>query len=356
MADFISYLAWRAVNGAGVQPGELIVVMDHAGRDDVLRKVLLNIDLIGATPLPEIAPPDHLAKVLYAAETEHIAQMDKHRAAWMQQCDRIIVLNGGWLDLADAPAESIQAWSDAQSRLAEIEEARHTPNIVVAVPNEAQAQRLGITLTDLENLLHDPIVAPLLNLQNAALRIQHKLSGESFILRSGANCVLRMKHGNRPVLMDDGYIDDADRAHGAVLSNLPAGSVYTTVLEDTAEGALFLPAAGDARDVTLHFKEGCVFRVEAASGADEVEAMFDAHAGESRRIGHISIGANPHLRRPIGWPLVDEHVWGALFVSFGENRYMGGENASALNEAFALPDVALEIDGATLLEYGRVST
>lgn len=354
MADFISYLAWRAVNGAGVQPGELIVVMDHAGRDDVLRKVLLNIELAGATPLPEIAPPDHLAKVLFAGETEHIAQMDKHRATWMQQCDRIIVLSGGWLDLKDAPVENIQAWSDAQSRLAEIEEAKRTPNLIVAVPNETQAQQLGVSLQDLENLLHNPVVAPLMDLQNAALRIQHKLAGDHIVIRSGADCTLHMQRGDRPILIDDGYIDDADRARGAVVSNLPAGSVYTTLIEDSVEGALFLSQAGDARDVTLHFKEGRVFKVEAVSGADEIEAMFNAHAGESRRISHIGIGANPHLRNPIGWTLVDEHVWGALFVAFGENRYMGGENASALNEDFALHNASLEVDGAPLLKDGRV--
>jgi leucyl aminopeptidase (aminopeptidase T) len=354
MADFISYLAWRAVNGAGVQPGELIVVMDHAGRDDVLRKVLLNIELAGATPLPEIAPPDHLAKVLYAGETEHIAQMDRHRAMWMQQCDRIIVLSGGWLDLKDAPAENIQAWSDAQARLAEIEEAKRTPNFVVAVPNEAQAQRLGVTLEELERILHDPIVAPLMDLQNAALRIQHKLAGERIVIRSGAGCELRMAHGSRPVLIDDGYIDDNDRARGAVVSNLPAGSVYTTVIEDSVQGALFMPQAGDARDVTLHFSSGRVNKIEAASGADEIEAMFDGHAGESRRIGHIGIGANPHLRKPIGWTLVDEHVWGALYIAFGENRYMGGENESALNEDFALHNATLEVDGAPLLQGGRI--
>ena len=354
MADFISYLAWRAVQGAGVQPGELVLVMDHAGRDDLLRKVLLNVELAGATPLPEIAPPDHIAKVLFAAETEHIAAMDKHRQAWMQQCDRIIVLSGGWLDLKDAPAENIAAWSDAQARLSVIEEAKRTPHIVVAVPNETFAQQLGVTLDELERILHDPIVAPLLDLQNAALRIQHKLKGDAITLRTGQNCALHMQHGSRPVLMDDGYIDDNDRAQGAVVSNLPAGSVYTTVLEDSAEGALFLPVAGGARDVKMHFSTGRVVKIEAASGADEVEAMFDGHAGDSRRISHIGIGANPHLRKPIGWTLVDEHVWGALFIAFGENRYMGGQNESELNEDFALHDASMDVDGVPLLRNGRI--
>jgi len=275
-------------------------------------------------------------------------------AKWMQQCDRIIVLTGGWLDLKDAPAENIQAWSGAQTRLSEIEEAKRTPSIVVAVPNETQAQRLGMTLEQLEAALHDPIVAPLMDLQNAALRIQHKMAGDAIVIRTGNNCELRLRHGGRPVLIDDGYIDNNDRERGAVVSNLPAGSVYTTVLEDSAEGDLFLSQAGDARDATLHFNKGRVVKVDAANGADEIEAMFDAHTGESRRISHIGIGANPHLRKPIGWTLVDEHVWGALFIAFGENRYMGGQNESSLNEDFALHDAALEIDGVALLNAGRV--
>lgn len=354
MADFISYLAWRAVQGAGVQPGELIVVMDHAGRDDLLRKVLLNVELAGATPLPEIAPPDHLAKVLYAAVQEDLAQMDKHRALWMQQCDRIIVLTGGWLDLSEVPAENVEAWSNAQARLSEIEEAKRTPHIVVTAPNNTIAQKLGVTLDELERILHDPIVAPLMDLQNAALRIQHKLQGDHIVIRTGAECELQLRHGDRPVLIDDGYIDDSDREIGAVVSNLPAGSVYTTVLEDSAEGTLFLPKAGAARDATLHFQHGRVTNVEAASGANEIEAMFDGHAGESRRISHIGIGANPHLRKPIGWTIVDEHVWGAMFIAFGENRYMGGQNESTLNEDFALQNASLDVDGVPLLNDGRV--
>lgn len=354
MADFISYLAWRAVQGAGVQPGELIMVMDHAGRDDLLRKVLLNVELAGATPLPEIAPPDHLAKLLSAAQPEHIAQMDRHRQTWIQQCDRIIVLAGGWLDLVDVPAENILAWSAAQERLAAIEEAKRTPNIVVAVPNEAKAQQLGVTLDELERILHDPIVAPLMDLQNAALRISHKIEGDAVTLRTSVDCELQMKRGGRAVLVDDGYIDDTDRERGAVVSNLPAGLVYTTVLEDSAEGRLFLAEAGNARDVILHFNQGSVVGVEAASGAEEIDAMFDAHAGEPRRISHIGIGANPHLRKPIGWTLVDEHMWGALFIAFGENRYLGGQNESTLSENFATLNPSLEVDGVPLLNAGRV--
>jgi leucyl aminopeptidase (aminopeptidase T) len=173
-------------------------------------------------------------------------------------------------------------------------------------------------------------------------------------LRTGAGCELRLARGDRPWLSDDGIVDEADRAAGAGVSNLPGGSIYSTVLEDAAEGALWLPQAGAARDVTLHFREGRVVEIEAREGAAELGALFDRHSGESRRISHVGIGLNPALRRSIGWVLVDEHVHGALFVAFGENRYMGGENASSLNVDFCVPDATVCADDRTIVREGQV--
>lgn len=65
------------------------------------------------------------------------------------------------------------------------------------------------------------------------------------------------------------------------------------------------------------------------------------------------IGLNPHLRQPIGWTLVDEHVIGALFLALGENRYMGGQNASSLNHDFALQGASLLVDGQVVVDAGR---
>ena len=83
--------------------------------------------------------------------------------------------------------------------------------------------------------------------------------------------------------------------------------------------------------------------------------MFDAHSGEPRRVGHVGIGLNPFLKEPLGWTLVDEHLLGNVFVSFGENRYMGGHNESSLNVDFALPSAHLRVDGRVLLETGKIA-
>ena len=71
-------------------------------------------------------------------------------------------------------------------------------------------------------------------------------------------------------------------------------------------------------------------------------------------MSHVGVGLNPALSRPTGWSLVDEHVRGAFFVALGENRYMGGENASSLNVDFCSPRATVEVDGRVLVEEGRL--
>ena len=52
-------VAHRAIQGLGVEVGELVLVRDMAGRSEVLSEILLAVEQQGATPLPEILPPDY---------------------------------------------------------------------------------------------------------------------------------------------------------------------------------------------------------------------------------------------------------------------------------------------------------
>lgn len=349
-------LAQRIVQGLDVQPGELIQVRDDTAQPDLLLELLLAIELAGATPLPELASPDYLERLWRAAPLDYLTQWDRHRQAWLQQIDRVVVLGGAHPDIHAAPQEAFHAWETAVQRLTDIEEARRLPFLVVGVPTERRAQQMGVTLAELEALLLPALLVPAADLQARIDRVLQAAEGaQHLVMRTGAGHELHMQHGDRSWLSDDGRIDAADRARGAIVSNLPAGSIYTTVLETQTEGSIWLPRAGQAEDVVLEFRNGRITHIHAANGADSLTALFDRHSGEPRRVSHIGIGLNPHLAQPIGWTLVDEHVDGYLFLALGENRYMGGQNESSLNVDFAVPQATLVADGRILAPEGRVS-
>ncbi|MBN1139805.1 MAG: aminopeptidase [Anaerolineae bacterium] len=343
------------MQGLGVQPGELVHVRDSAGRIDVLLEIALAIELHGATPLIEFLPPEYKRRLWNEAPLDYLAHWDRHRAKLIEQIDRILVLAGADPNLHMVSQARFHAWRQAVYRLTIAEEARSLPDLLVAIPTEAQARQLNLSLEALEAILIPALAASAQELQGEIDKVFAAVEGgRTITIHSGEGHVLCLQRGDRPWLGDGGQTNQIDWDREGVAGNLPSGAIFTTVRETETEGSLWLPEAEGATEVVFHFSRGRIERIEAGSGAEELRAMFDTHSGEPRRVSHIGLGLNPYLNRPMGWTLVDEHVYGALFVAFGENRYMGGQNESSLNIDFALPGATLEVDGRTIVLEGKI--
>ncbi|MEZ4866745.1 MAG: aminopeptidase [Caldilineaceae bacterium] len=342
-------IAQRLVEGIQAQPGEVIQIADRTGRTDLLYELFLTLELAGATPILDIEPPTFTRWLLTEATADELVRFGRHRVTSMQRADREITLSGGVIDLAGVNPTRLAPWRAIDEEVTAIEEGRQLPILSVAIPTAAQAAHLGMTLAELEeHLLPALAVSAAENQRLIDQTLAQVLGGQQIAIRSGQACVLTMQQGDRTWLTDDGVIDEADRSRGAIVSNLPAGSIYTTVLEGETEGSLYVPRFHQATEVVLHFAQGRIVSIDAATGADELVAWLDSHSGEPRRISHIGMGLNPALSKPVGWTLVDEHILGALFVALGENRYMGGENAASLNYDLALLNATLEVAGRVI--------
>jgi leucyl aminopeptidase (aminopeptidase T) len=339
-------VARRIVAGVDVQTGDVVIVRDSCGRYDVLQEVLLAVEEAGAFPIPHIMPARYLERLWQLAPLEYLERWDHHRDALVEAAKRIIVLGGDRPDFSGADAASLNAWNDSLDRLTGIEEALRLPYLVAGLPTAKRAYHLDMTLDTLDALLMPAmcVTAETLTEQIRAT-IAHVQHSDGMILRSGANCELLIRRGSRPWLADDGRIDREDLQRGAIVSNLPAGSAYCAPLEDASDGSLFLPKLSDVRNVTLFFKSGRICEISAPTveAREQLRDWLDSFSGEARRISHIGIGANPALKTPIGWTLIDEHIQGRVFIALGENRYMNGENASSLNH-----DEVLDADAHVL--------
>ncbi len=347
-------VARRVVAGVGTQPGDLVQVQDHAGRPDVLQEVLLAVELAGATPWPDIAPPAHLRRLIRAGRPEVLAAWDARRAPLLREVARVLVLTGGAPDFRRLPEASRDAWLGALSRVGAAEEALRLPMLLLAVPTRERARRLGMTLAALEAAVLPALAVPAADLQAAIARMLDAAAGaRRLVVRTPPDHTLVLPLADRPWMSDDGAVDADDRARGAIVSNVPAGSVYTTVQEDAVQGQVRVPVAGPARDAVLTFEGGRITTIAAATGGAALARMLDGHTGEPRRVSHLGVGVNPALRAPTGWTIVDEHLPGALFLALGENRYMGGANESSLNVDYVLPDATLLVDDRPIVQDGR---
>lgn len=354
MNQLWSQLAQRIVQAINIQPGELIQIREGTGRFDVVQEIALAVELLGATPAVELLPARYLERLWNEAPLDYLAQWDKHRLGWMEQYHRVLRLAGADPEIGMVRQEGFQAWLGAIHRLTLCEEERRLPYLVVAIPTAERAAQAGMTLAELEAILLPALAATVDELRQAVAPVLAAVQGQIFTIRSGQGHELTLHHGDRPWHEDDGQLDDEDWARGAFVLNLPSGDIYTTVVEAATTGSLWLDRAAGAVDVTLLFEEGRIVEFKAASGEDELHALFARHTGEPRRISHIGIGLNPYLHQPVGWTLVDEHIYGQLYFALGENRYMGGQNESSLNVDFTIPQATLLVDGKTVVEQGVV--
>ena len=218
---------------------------DGAGRYDVVKEILLAIERIGATPLVQIMTEDYLQRLWKDAPQEYLSNWDQHRRSWAQQSQRRIRLVGADRDGIDstpdvALAAGMASWSKAVQRLAGLEDEQISPFILIAVPTEEGAEKLGVSFESLEGLLLPAIGADRLEIKQVLDPVLASVRGKQRLkIQSDHGHGLSLRQGDRVWLSDDGYIDAEDIDRGAVVSNLPTGAVYTTVMETYTQGSLW---------------------------------------------------------------------------------------------------------------------
>lgn len=341
-------VAERAADAFEIDAGGLVVIRDRCGRSEVVDEVVIAFERRGVTALIDSASDLVLERILRATDPALLSSWATHRAATLERADGVVSLGGG--SLPEVPQAALDQIRIARAVMEQVESRRALPFLAVAVPTVRLAALLGRQLDALDNAVRAASSVPLHAIRRMINTALARAAGDPLTVRTG-DCELRLRRGGRQWLADDGHISAADRAAGAVVSNLPCGSVYTTVREDSAEGTVRLPELAGARDVVLTFAAGRVVAAD-GPGAGAVLpwlATFDAGAA---RISHIGLALNPECPGDTGWTIVDEHHIGAVFLALGENRYMGGTNASNLNHDIALPhatlltgNVPLTIDG-----------
>ncbi len=326
-------LIQRIVDSLPTATGK-VLIRDRAGDRALVELVAHECAARGLVPIVEHVSNAELRRQIDTSPPEVLSRWDVDRLIVAEEISGLIVLAGWRVDLAGLAPASVAAWSDAAGRVEAVIDDRRVPTVVVAVPTEDVAANLAMSVDVLNTRIMASIVLSATQINAATQGVLEALTrGSSIEVRTPAGSLL-VERGTRPLLVDDGVVDAADVEVGATVSNLPAGSVYFTVLEDATRGRVELV-------------DGAVLDL----GTDGRVTMGE-FAGE--RVSHIGIATNPLVSGSIGWTIVDEHRPGAVFLALGENRYLNGENASAINVDLLPASPTVIVDHATIVMDGEL--
>ena len=226
-------------------------------------------------------------------------------------------------------------------------------------PTNADAQDAEMSLEEYEDFvfrgcfLHksDP-VAEWENLSRRQERLVERLSQYKKIRVVGEDTDLTLVVEGRRWINCDGK------------ENFPDGEIFTSPLEDSAEGTVCytFPAVHRKREVSgvrLQFKSGRVVEAKAAKGEEYLRSMLDMDEGAGR-IGEFSFGTNYEIQQFTKNTLFDEKIGGTIHIALGASLpESGGENVSALHWDMVRDlrkDGEVYADGKLIYKLGRFLT
>ncbi len=145
--------------------------------------------------------------------------------------------------------------------------------------------------------------------------------------------------------------------------NMPDGELFTSPVEDSAEGIAYYPyptlAGGRlVEGIRLEFKEGKVIRASAERGEEYLLKNLDLDEG-ARYLGELAFGTNPHIQRITKNMLFDEKISGTMHMALGKGfPNLGGKNDSVLHWDLLvdMKEGRVTADGTVIYENGEFKT
>lgn len=169
----------------------------------------------------------------------------------------------------------------------------------------------------------DPIGA-WLRIHDEQQKLVDWFSGKKELQVKGPNVDLMLSIDGRNFINSDGE------------HNMPSGEIYTSPIEDAAEGwvRFSYPAVRQSREVEgveLTFEKGRVVKATAEKNEGFLISMLDTDEG-ARYLGEFAIGTNKRIDRFIKNMLFDEKIGGTIHMAIGYGfPEIGGKNESAIH-------------------------
>lgn len=321
-----------------VKEGDLVLIRATSPMAEnlvkaVYKKVLQN----GANPLLRTSICDMTDIFIKYASDKQLDYVDPISKMEYEKIDKYISIGAplNVKNMARADKTKLARRSKATRELSELLLSRSAKGeaswVVADVPTNALAQEAKMSFDEYSEFLFnacflnlDDPVAKLLEMDKEQSRWAEYLNKVSKIRILGEKTDITFSTEGRKWVSCSG------------LNNYPDGEVFTSPVEDSAEGEIYFdfPAiyrGNEAHKIHLKLEKGKVVEAHAEKGEEFLNSMLDMDDG-SRFVGEIAIGTNEMIQDVTGNILFDEKIGGSIHMAVGASYpETGGKNTSGLH-------------------------
>ena len=338
-----------------LRPGDRVLVSTTTLAEPLVREVHREALRRGAHVEVDLAWEGRGRTFLEEAEGEQLAYVSPLTRAAFEEFDAYLAIRAPFnlREMQNAPAdkraERARALKELNATYFRRTGTRELRRNLCQYPTQAAAQNAGMSLGEYRAFVFgackldapDPAAA-WLELRRRQQAVTDRLNAAERMHYRGPGIDLTFSVAGRTWINSDGQ------------TNMPSGEVYTSPVEDSAEGTVRFdyPAVYQGHEVegvTLWVERGEVVRWEATRGADFLAEVF-ARPG-TRRFGEAAIGTNYAIDRFTRNILFDEKIGGTVHLAIGQSYpQAGGKNESAVHWDM----IAGMRDGGEILADGEV--
>ena len=320
-----------------VKKGDLVVISSEAQAQPLILAVYEEVLKKGAHPILRIGLEGQKEMYFKHASDEQLGYVDPLTEMEYEKADKFIAIGAPYntKNLAKIPPERLAKRSVATKTLSVKMLERAAKGelswVICDYPTHALAQEGKMSIFDYEEFLlkacylhlDDP-VAKWREIGEVQQKLADKLTETSKLRITGERTDLTLSTAGRKWINCCGS------------NNFPDGEVFTSPVEDSAEGEIYFdfPAiyrGNEAQGIYLKFEKGKVVHASAEKGEEFLLKMIGMDEGASF-LGEVAFGTNDMIQEVTGNILFDEKIGGSMHLALGSSYpETGGKNQSGLH-------------------------
>jgi aminopeptidase len=345
-----------------IRPGDHVAIIGSHLAEPLIRELMRYVLRAGGHPYPFLGMEvlrgtESLQEVFFKeASKEQLEHVLKTDQMIFETFESMITIRSqdNTRSFTNIDPEQFVLYGNARSEIREVYRHRSATGdfrwSTTMYPTAAYAQEADMSLSEFEDYVYsatyadtDDPVAKWDEIKREQQVLVDWLKGKRHVQVNGPNVDLTLSIDGRTFINSHGY------------KNMPSGEIYTSPVEDSANGwvKFTFPAIREGREVhgiELHFENGKVTKASAEKNEEYLLSMLDSDSG-ARYLGEFAIGTNKRIDRFIKSILYDEKIGGTFHMAVG----YGFLDAGSKNDSSIHWDMICDMrDGGEILIDGEL--
>ena len=232
-----------------------------------------------------------------------------------------------------------------------------TLNIGLSLVTKPRAKTYGLDFARWSRMMSAATSVDYQKLAKTGRALRAKLQdARNFTITGPGDTNLSFEVSGRRWYLSDGVVDKEDVENEDLNDQLPAGTVFASPLEDSAEGRITFNAGSPmvgvmVKGLRLKFRGGKVVSFEGNASTASLKKRWETGTGDKDNIGYFGTGFNPKAQT--GYT-INNVAHGAVSVGIGGNEFVGGKNSPGFFALDTIVGATVKADGKTVVEKGKL--